>query len=251
MSTKTSYLTGILTKFDHFATWLPDEKLFLGDVGELRNGRFHLQTTLERLKIRYAARSGGEGGDWEHSSGSDVSVDFSAHASLAVPGSPAGAATLRFGSHGSFFFEAIGCSTSVIENMADVGDEVVLAWRARDYDRSWVTIDRLVTAKSATIVIADSDSAEVELSANAPLGSMKALADAKLGVSAKRWRGEITRFIAATGLTPMFGASRLHRRLLGGTTVETYRGEAELPGQPAMPLERVRDIDWLEGESEP
>lgn len=243
MSTTTRYLKGMRDKFDHFATWLPDEKLQLGDIGALKNGRFYLKTTLERLKIRFAPRPGAAGGDWEHSSGSDVSVDFSAHASMAVPGAPSGGATVRFGHGGAFVFESIGCSTSVIENMAEVGNEVVLAWRSGEYEPSWVLIDRLVTARSATILISDSDSAEVELSASAPLGSMKSLADASLGVTAKRWRGEVTRFVAAAGITPLFGASRLHCRLLGGATMETYRNDD--PASNEATLEPVSEASWL------
>jgi hypothetical protein len=197
------------------------------------------------LNIKFAERAGNAGGDWHHSSGADVSVDLNLKAALNVAGAPSGAAVVRFGKSGAFLFQSINCRTSVIENMAEVGNEIVLAYRAKEFMPTWVVVDRLVTADSATILIADSESAEIEFSANAPLGSAKSIADASLGINVKSWKGEVTRFVAASCLTPMFGASCLHKRILSAPTFGTFRGDSEDTDKNQGSLQRVPDTDWL------
>jgi hypothetical protein len=239
------YVKSIRKKFDHFATWFPDEKLRLGDVGEVKDGRFYVKTSLERLKIKFDERLGHGGGDWDHSSGSDVSVDLTGKAEVSVPGAPSAAATVRFGATGAFIFQAIGCRTSVIENMGDVGNEIVVAYRIGEYQPSWVVIDRLVTAESATILISESSSAQVDFSGDAPMGGIKSLASASLGIKVAGWKGEVTRYVAEVQLTPMFGASHLHRGILGGASTRTWRSDALPEGAPSGALEALSDGDWL------
>jgi hypothetical protein len=210
-------------KFGHLATWLPDANLKLGDVGLLQDGRFFQKKTLEDLRIPFKTRAGSEGGDWDHSSGSDVKVNFAAEAKAGVPGVPSGHAVVSFGSSGSFLFQAHDCRTETIENMAAVGDELVYAYRANAFDKSWIVIDRIVRAKSATVLISDSKTAEIELGADVPLTSLPSLADVSIGVKVRRWTGEVTRFVATASLTPLFGASYLHGILT--PRVDPIRGE--------------------------
>jgi hypothetical protein len=196
-------------RFGHLATWFPDTRVRLGDVGVLQGGRFFQKKTLEDLQIPFKVRAGSQGGDWDHSSGSDVQVQFSAATPEGAAAVPGGHAVVTFGSTGAFLFQAIDCRTETIENMADVGQEIVSAYRGGVYDREWIVIDRVVRARSATVLVSDSAGAEIELGADVPLAALPSLADASIGVKAKRWRGEVTRFVATSALTPLFGASKL------------------------------------------
>ena len=249
MSTYKKYLKGIHAKFGHFAAWLPDEKLRLGDVGLLDKQGFALKTTLHDLKITFTVRSGdeGEGGDLYHSSGATTSVDFAGEAKVA--GAPAGAATVTLGGTGAFLFQALGCTTSLIANMAHVSNELVDAYRDDAFEVGWVVIDRLVTAESATILISGSSSAVVDLSANAPLATMQALADASLGVEMARSSGEVTQYVARARLTPMYRASRLNRSFLGlgAPRVGVVRsGDDQASPAAEGLLEAVPATEWLE-----
>ncbi len=243
------YLRGISEKFGHLATWLPDEKLKLGDVGVLRDNRFYLKTSLSRLNIKYTVRPGNQGGDWGHSSGSDTVVSLDAAAKVPAAGETGGTANISFGGSGAFFFQALAARTETIEDMANVGAEIIYAYRRKEYERDWVVIDRIVTAKSATILISSSSSAKVDLAAKAPLTAVEMLADASLAVHASHTEGELTTFIAATELTPMFGASQLHTSFFSDHKVEPVRSEGSktLPGSaaPEMPLEPVTLARWL------
>ena len=225
MGAWTRYLQGIHDKFDHLATWLPDDMMCLGDVGVITGGRFFRKTTLETLRIRFNVRAGNAGGDWDHSSGSDVKVNFGANAQTSAPGTLAGHAVVNFGSSGAFLFQALGCSTTTIEDMANVGDQIILAFRAKDYAADWIVIDRLVTARNITVLISDSEKSSIELGAKGALAALPSLADASLGISAEKWEGEVTRYVAKPGLTPMFGASHLHKSLFGKVTVNPFRSE--------------------------
>jgi len=227
------YLSGIHEKFGHLATWLPDDKLRLGDVGILEKGRFFRKTTLKALRIPFKRRLGNVGGDWDHSSGSDVSVDFGGKAESGAEGGPGGRALVNLGSSGAFLFQALGCRSQTIEDMGRAGDEILLAFRAGDYEKNWVVIDRLVTARSATVVISDSATACVEFAGKAPITSVPALADASLGIKVEKWEGEVTRFVTATDLSPMFGASRLRAALFGQPRVDPLRAdEAIVDAEP-------------------
>jgi hypothetical protein len=74
------------------------------------------------------------------------------------------------------------------------------------------------------------------------------LADASIGVKAKRWKGEVTRFVAVAELTPLFGASYLHG--LFTPKVDPVRGgetkEAEREGAASV-LGSVTVADQLGG----
>jgi len=242
MTSARRYLTGMRSKFNHFATWLPDEKLQLGDVGEIKDGRFHLATTLERLKIRFSARPGATT-NWEHSSGSDVTVDLTLPDRPALSVAPRFGATVRFGSQGAFLFQSTGCETSVIENMAEVGDEILFAFRRTRFRPEWVVVDRLVTTQATTIMISDSSQAQIDLVADAPFDRSQSLADRSLGIRVAGWKGAVTHFVACTALTPMFGVSRLRGSIVSGTRLEAYRSETTLVDQGA--LEPLNESEWL------
>lgn len=224
MSAVRQYLSGMHRKFSHLATWLPDEKLALGDVGILREGRFHLRTTLSALRITARSRSSTGSMSWDHTSGADLRVELKA--GNEASSTTAGQAVISFGASGAFLFQARGVQTEVIENMTAVGAEILSAYRAHRFERDWVVIDRIVRAKSAVILLSESKKAHVELTASAALTSMASIGDTALGVEISRTEGEVTRFLMREDHTPLFGASRLHDLLFGPPRIEPVRSKS-------------------------
>jgi hypothetical protein len=223
MSAVKQYLTGMHRKFDHLATWLPNEKLAIGDIGILRDGRFYRRTTLLALRIRFEVRNSAGSADWDHTSGADLQVELSAGNESA--GDTTGHAVINFGAAGAFLFQARGVETETIDNMAAVSAEILSAHRAHRFERDWMVMDRIVRAKSAVILLSESKKARVVLAAPAALASMAALGDSALGVEIAGTEGEVTRFLMRDEHTPLFGASRLRDSLFGGPRVEPVRSE--------------------------
>ena len=229
MSAARRYVSKIHDKFDLLATWPLDEKLQLGDIGTLAGGRFFVRTTLSALRIGFHARSSSGTSDWDHTSGADLSVELQAGKDVVI----------SFGSSGAFLFQARAAATATIENMAAVGAEILYHYRAQGFERDWIVIDRLVTAKSATILISESKKARVVLRASEALLSVAGLGDASLGIQIASTQGEVTRLIASESVTPMFGASRLSESLLRGMRVEPLRSNLPEPMSGDETLQRV------------
>src|SRR5258707_15241160 len=95
------------------------------------------------------------------------------------------------------------------------------------WEPGWAVIDTLVHANSATIVVSNSDSAALDLTAKVPV-TLANLANLDTGLSAKSQSGEMIQFIAAKGLTPMFGLSRVKQsflsKVLGDSSGITFGG---------------------------
>lgn len=234
MSAFRRYLDGVHDKFGYLATWLPDEALRLGDVGELQGLRFYPRTTLSALGISFQSRCGQGKADWDHTSGRDVSIEVAGNAVSASTGvTPAGGgAVVRLASRGAFAFQALACRTEAIEDMAHVASEVIYAYRAGAFPKDWVVIDRLVSAKGLALIISDSKTARVELTGTTAVGVMHSLADAQLGVQVHKWEGEVTKYVTRAHLTPMFGASRLSEHFLTGTKLKAVRNEMSTEAVP-------------------
>jgi hypothetical protein len=229
MTAARRYLGKIHDKFDLLATWPLDERLQLGDVGMLTGGRFFLRTSLSALRIGFRARSSNGSSDWDHTSGADLSVELQAGKDAIV----------SFGSSGAFLFQARAAATATIENMAEIGAEILYHYRAHAFERDWIVIDRLVTANSAMILSSESEKARVVLRASEVLVSVAALGDASLGIQIASTEGEVTRLIARGAITPMFGASRLSESLLRGTRVKPVRGDRLEALQGDQTLQRI------------
>jgi hypothetical protein len=232
MNSISHYLNGIHRQLGYRATWLPDDKLKLGDLGVFDRGRFVLRSNLAELNIKFTQRHGHGSELLSASAGSQL--DSAGDARIA-----GASARIAFGRAGSFVFEASKTRSDAIADMARVGQEILFAFRAGAYRKNWVVIDRLVAAHTTTVLIAHSDSAEVVLGATAAIDSLLSLADSSLDLHVKSARGEVVRYLAATGLTPMFGASRLTASLWRDPEVEAMRGDGA--NVPPATLEDVTD----------
>jgi hypothetical protein len=77
----------------------------------------------------------------------------------------------------------------------------------------WVVVHSVVKAQSTTIFVANSRNARLELSAKVPL-SLGNLANTSAGLTIRAQSGDVTRFLAEEGLTPMFKLSNIDRSVL-------------------------------------
>jgi hypothetical protein len=173
-------------------------------------------TTLKDLKVPFKVRAGSSSGDFTYTSKSGVNIKTKAEGQVAVgttlPVAQAGI-SIEFSEEGAFLFQAVGCSVDEIEDKVALGRAIISLIGKDIWDGDWGVVDTLVRAKSATIVVSNSHTAALELTAKAPL-AVTNLANLDTGLSVNFQKGDMIRFIAAQGLAPLFKLSRAKRSLL-------------------------------------
>jgi len=227
------YLREIYDAFSFMGTWLPNANLRLGDVGVLEGEAFKQITTLKDLGIPFKVREGEKKSDFTYTSKSGVRLKTKVAGEVAVgstlPLANAGV-SIQFEDEGAFLFQAAGCVTDEIGNRLEVGQAILKLLQAEIWKANWAVVSTLVHADSATIVVSNTGSAVLDLTAKAPL-ALANLANLDTGLSVSSQRGDLIRFIAAQGLSPLFKLSRakhsLVAKFLGEPAEITFGGVGE------------------------
>jgi hypothetical protein len=116
---------------------------------------------------------------------------------------------VEFEREGAFVFQAENCVQYEIEDKVALARSIADALDRNEWDSNWSVVDSVVQADSATILVANSRNARVELSAASRLPEViEKLADLQLGLQVRAQRGDVTRFLAEKGLVPLFKLSR-------------------------------------------
>ena len=230
MSPSTRYTNDVRERFGYYATWLPNIRIELGDVGAFDGVSFKRITSLTELKIPFARRLGLDRVDFTLTSSSGVSLDAKAGVAVGVGDSGAnkGQLAIQFGEQGAFVFRARQCRVDELGDRLGLGATVVELCRAGMWDADWRIVDTIVHAESATVIVSNSANASLSLSAASPL-ELSALANVDAGISVNAQAGDVLHFIAAAGLSPMFKVigvkQSLFAKLFGGQM--TFGGPGE------------------------
>ena len=227
-------------RFAYLATWLPNSKLKLGDVGIQDGGSFKRMTSLKKLGVPFNVRVGKTPMDFSYTSQSGISVKTKLAGELAAGTTlPLGKAGLvvEFSKEGAFLFQAVGCLVDEFEDRATVGKTIIKLHAKKGWDPAWSVVDTLVKVNRATILVSNSHDAKLELTANSPV-AIAHLANAEVGLAVNSQQGDIVRFLAAKGLTPMFRLSRLKKSLLASLlgTGQVIHFGGKLPDETAENL---------------
>jgi hypothetical protein len=210
------YVQGIFDRFSYFASWLPNANITLGDVGTKNGKYFQRLTSLTQLGIPFKVRKGTQPTDFDYAYRSTINAQARASGGVSVgtPGSLAeGSMEIEFGQEGAFLFEADHCLIDEIEDKVTLGRTILNLYQNDAWDGNWVVVHSLVTAQNTTIFVANSRNARLELSAKVPL-SLGNLANPSAGLTIRAQSGDVTRFVAEKGLTPMFKLSNIDRSIL-------------------------------------
>jgi hypothetical protein len=237
MSLIRRYLAEIWQGLGYHAAWLPNEPVRLGDIGRVVDGRFESVTTLNGLGIDLPSAESKAKIDLQYISKGKSQVAFKPEARAI---DAAGVRIeVRMSREGAVVFAAKGCRTTRIS------DRDVLSRRLKDlhaigsWDMSYAVVTELVTTASATILVSNSASAEVDLSAEGKLGDVLGLADASLGLRLDRASGLAAQVLAASAITPLFALSGLRRKAFGGVEMTT-RGSS--PGESTGASFDLKDL---------
>jgi hypothetical protein len=210
------YIDGIKKKLkNHWATWLPNEKLKLGDVGVLDGRLFTRVTSLAALTIAFQERPDTDATPIDYVSESGVTMYFKAagEASTDMPSVPQAKAGIGvdFSAAGAFVFKAPQSFEPTVENIVQLEKDIIGAYKAGRWKSEWAVIVRLVQTPLATIIISNSSASKVELSAEGDVaaGTTVDLGSANLEFGVRTQRGDVIKFIQAKNLTPLFQLARV------------------------------------------
>jgi hypothetical protein len=212
------YRNSIYKRFSYQATWFPNTTVRLGDIGIQDHGSFKQVTALENIGVPFRIRRGSDKLDFAYTSESGVAIkprlSAVAGAGTMLPQADAGI-SMTFSKEGAFLFQATGCTVTEIEDKAVLKRFVMKLFREGEWEKDWAVVDTIVRADSATIVISNSGSGSLDLTAKMPV-ALSGLAKIDAGFSVAAQSGDVIHFIAAQGLTPMFKLSRIKQSLLAG-----------------------------------
>lgn len=204
------YQSAVRDKLGYLATWLPNAPLELGDVGVLADSRFDVVERLgsERLNVPMEVREGRAETHLRHRGGVVVS------ARAGAPG-----VEVSFKHAGAFVLEVFDWVERSIVNLNEVAEHLAVFAEDRKWHKSWVLIHSLVVARRATILVASSRGARIELDTSAALpgAPLEALDPAALGLSLACEARDVIEVVTTGEVTPLFRASRLSKRLLRKT----------------------------------
>jgi hypothetical protein len=242
------YTRDVREALNYLATWLPNVHMSLGDVGRLRRDRFDRRSSLEQLGLPFEARPSAKPIDLQYTSGADVKISFNASAAAANAGDILGpgsaSITVEFSRANSVVFIATRCRVAHISDRDRVAHEILSRYRSGDWPADQVVVTELVTVDSATILISNSANARIDLTADSAIAPMTmSLADASSGLRATHSEGIATQIVANKGLTPLFLASGVRRRLFTGATFELRSADTDPSGESESNLVFV-DVDY-------
>jgi hypothetical protein len=214
-----AYTKDIHKHLRYRATWLPGTPVALGDVGILDKGVLVPQTSLPRLGVDFEVQTDTvPDGTLDYQSANEVSIAIKAAGELnkrfnALAEADAGA-LVEFTDADSVLLQLRGVRVERVADQAALRrallDAVVAADDQRRWDRDWVVVTDVVTAASATILIAGGRGSRIELKAAASVAPTS-LADVDAGLTTVSESQVSTKIVAQNGLTPLYRGMRVRR----------------------------------------
>ncbi len=216
------YIQGMWTKFGYHATWLPNAPIEIGNVGRITDGVFERWNSLGDLGVKFNVGSDGPPVDFSHTSESGVSIELNTevagpvgHILGGLPVAGRGGAVVRFDGEGAFLFQAARCVQTEISDADAVARQILRSFARKRWESDWAVVSKIQRAECATILISNSKSARVDLSAKAKLGAGGlALADAAAGLKWTGQSGDVTQFVVAERFTPLYRVLRVKQSWL-------------------------------------
>jgi len=195
-------------KRNYTATWLPNVKLSLGDVGVLDDYEFVYRTNLKNLGIPYKEGAAGNPATYSHMSSGSVTRNVKVAGKAPLAGSALAdvdaGISFNFSSKDSIVFLATNCVVRAIADQEPLERAILARYKAHEWERDYVVVSELVAADRTTVIIAEGSQGRYELKAKAGLaptleslnvdGNFALVHDSQIGFNV----------LAKAGMTPLF-----------------------------------------------
>ncbi len=238
------YVNGIREKFKiYHAAWLPNVTLHLGDIGVLQDNFFIQVTSLKNLGIDFNERPDTDSTPIDLVSESGVGITFKSAGQLNpnltnLPQAEAGVG-VEFSEQGAFVFNAPESYEPSIENIAQLQEQLVQAYKEGRWKSRWVVIVRLVYTPTATIIVSNSSKSKLELGAKGNIdGAWFNLGDANITLSVNHQSGDVLKMLGAKNITPLFQVAGIKRRTWPWEEPYSYVGSKKI-GTSAMRVPKM------------
>ncbi len=213
------------------ATWLPGERVQVGDVGYLDGHRFVPRGNLANFGVPLPVPK---------SAGREPSIRFVSASGLTTSTNVAAEGAkleIRFTDEAAVFFNASGCSHHTVDALA-LQQQLLELVRAGLWAADYVVVTHVVSVATLTVAFAGSKDGAVTLrSAAAPLD----LEDVNLALEIDRQSNCALVLPAIKNCTPLLAVSQLRRRnLVGRKTLVERSGEYD-PGAAIVEYRRARE----------
>jgi hypothetical protein len=226
------YTDEIHDALGYWATWLPGNRLELGQCGPVSQRVFDPQSSLANFNIEFEVAPDSDPSDIQYQSKGAVQYTLQAAADTQqIQGIPQGTAgiKLNFNRENAVVLVA---KQARQRRMADTNsligtlNENILTG---EFPVNFAVVTDVVVADSGSIIISSSRDAEMSVTAKADFSAgLLDLASASLGLERKSSRDLQTEILAQTSLTPLFklvGLKRNGRFGLGKKKVDRLRFE--------------------------
>jgi len=208
MSVNRTYTRELKENLNYTATWLPNLRLSLGDVGVLHKHSFTYRTSLAHLGIPFGESGPGASAAYSHVSSGSVQRDIKLAGKAPVAGSVLADAdagiTFSFSSTHAVVFLASDCTIRVIADQEPLRKAILEAYAAGGWEKDHVVVTELVMAGATTIIISEGSAGRYELRAKAGVmptleamnvdGNFSLVHDSQIGFNC----------LATAGMTPLF-----------------------------------------------
>lgn len=230
----------------YYAQWFPNATVELGQIGKLVDGAiFVAKTTLEQQGIAFETVDDKSPAQLDLTSSNDVKVTFklAGEFSTTAPTIPKASAgvVMEFGRKAAYVIKSEEVFEPRIANVDALEREILARVRNKTWDPDWVVISQIVRATKADILVSETSSSRVEITAkgDANVGDVVQLGslDASFGITSQS--GKVFNFLNARNVTPLFQLVGLKRRLFGGTRVGTRNVALSPQSVSALPLDAV------------
>jgi hypothetical protein len=220
----------------YYAQWFPTATIDLGQIGKLVDGAIFVpKTTLQQQGIPFEIAQDPSSAQLNISSSSEVKVTFKlgGEVSTTAPSIPKASAgvVVEFGRKAAYIIKSEEVYEPRIANVAALEAEILARVKARTWDPDWVVISQIVQAPKADILVSESSSSRVEITAkgSANVGEVVQLGSINASFDITSQSGKVANFLNSKQVTPLFQLVGLKRRLFGNARVTTLN-KAIQPG---------------------
>lgn len=198
-----------------FANWQPSQPVALGDFGKLEGNIFVRLGNVRQFGITFEEHSENRKDQQSFASKGSADIKFNAGGSAPVGGTVNVKANLEvtFSSEDSVFFNAAECKYLMIADKVSLGEAVMERYHAKKWDRAWAVVTDVIKAGATTLAVSGSKASSIVFEATGNVPNIN-LADASIGLSIKSSRNVGYQVVAAEGLTPLIGLSKIKPKFL-------------------------------------
>lgn len=216
-------------EFGYSATWLPNTRLSIGDVGFFHRDRFQRVTSLREMGMTAAAGSPGEPSDLEYLSANQVQLSWRTDAGVSAMSAAEAATTISvaFGRAHAVFFQALASRVRAIRDLPALAAQLRALVDNGKWQRDYAVITEVIQTGPSVVLVSSQANARADFRVRAAdLTGSCALAQAAGNLGVLSTSGVSVKVVASEGLTPLFRACAFRSQFRKPPQL-AYRGGGE------------------------